>query len=165
MKAYLKNIQAQLVTEDSPFTIKKANKVTTITPRSFLRVGALVAFMYLGREYTAYVIQTKRTPTGLYISSRKNLLVTCLVTDLTEVSTQITLSTIYKRRKRSNYEVITDRSYQLEDKVPEYALISKPNQQIGFSLFGKENFRTFKVKNIQNLHNLNLSFKAEESNG
>lgn len=162
MKDYLRNIQAQLVSGDSPFTLKKANKVTTIIPRSFLKVGALIAFRYLGREYTAYIIETKRASTGLYFSSKNNLLVTCLITDLTQVSTQITLSTIYKRRKRSKYEVITKRSYQLEDKVPEFALITKPNQQTGFALYGKENFRTFKVKNIRDLFNLKLKFNKED---
>ena len=161
MKAYLKNIQTRLVSEDAPFTIKKATRVTNLIPRAFLKVGALVSFRYLGNYYTAYVIQTNRTSTGLYISSRQNLLVTCLLTDLTQVSSQITLSTIYKRRKRSNYDVITEKSYQLEDKVPEFALVTKPSQSLSFSLFGKENFRTFKVKNIQLLHNLQLSFNKE----
>ena len=168
MKAYLKNIQAELATGSSPYTIKKANRVTTIIPRSFLRVGALIAFRYLGREYTAYVIETKRAETGLYISSRRNLLVTCLLTDLTQVSTQITLSTIYKRRKRSDYEVITSNSSQLEDKVSKrmVSLAKENKQDISFNLFGKDNFRTFKVRNMQELYNLKLNFsKAEESNG
>ena len=164
MKDYLKNIQAQLVSEDSPFTLRKANKVTTIIPRVFLKVGALIAFKYLGRDYTAYVIETNRTATGLYISSRRNLLVTCLLTDLTQVSTQITLSSIYKRRKRSDYEVITGKSYQLEDTVSNYFKnLAKTNkQEINFTLFGKNNFRTFKVKNIQQLYDLKLKFNRED---
>lgn len=160
MKEYLKNIQGRLVSGSSPFIIKKANKVTTITPRSFLKVGALISFKYLGRDYTAYIIETKRTATGLYISSRRNLLVTCLLVDLTQTSSQITLTTIYKRRKRSDYEVISDETYQLEDKLPKKykSFFSNADRKVNFVLFGKENFRTFKIKNIQQLYNLQLKF-------
>ena len=167
MKAYLKNIALQLQATSNSIRLTKANRVTTIIPRAFIKVGSLIAFTYLGKEYTAYVISTKRTSTGLYISSRRNLLVTCLVVDLTEVSTQITLSRIYKKGKLSSYSTIKQKSSQLEDAVSTYFKdIAKKNKlTIDFALFGKQNFRTFKVKNIRYLNNLKLSFNTEDQDG
>jgi len=165
MKAFLKNISAQLQEDGSSMRISSARRVTSLTPRSFLKVGRLVAFKYLNTDYAVYVISTKRASTGLYISSRRNLLVTCLVVDLTKVSTQLTLSTIYKRRqRRSDYRVITDKSYQLEDKVSNYFkdLAKDKKQIINFNLFGKENFRTFKVKNIRDLTQVGIRFTDME---
>lgn len=161
MKAYLKNLSVQLQEDESALKISSARRVTTLIPRVFLKPGRLVAFNYLGRDYTVYVVATKRTSTGLYISSRRNLLVTCLSVDLTKVSTQLTLSTIYKRRKqRSNYQKIIDKSEQLEDKVSNYfkEIAKDQKQKINFNLFGKENFKTFKIKNMKNLTQLGIKF-------
>jgi hypothetical protein len=164
MKSYLKNISIQLELNNSSIRLGKVNRVSSIIPRTYLKVGALFAFMYLGRYYTAYVIATNKTETGLYISNRRNLLVTCLVVDLTQVSSQITLSRIYKRRKASDYKVLQGKSYQLEDAVSDYfKKKAKDNkEEINFSLFGKENFKTFKVKNIQSIINLKLDFIEED---
>ena len=161
MKQFLEKISIELVSEGSPLTISSARRVSSLTPRSFLKVGKLVAFRYLGRDYIAYVIATNRTSTGLYFSSRRNLLVTCLTLDLTQVSTQLTLSTIYKKRKvRSNYKKITDKSEQLEDKVSDYFKEKAASQKykINFTLFGKENFKTFKIKNIMDLTQVGIKF-------
>jgi len=165
MKAFLKNISAQLQEDESALRISSARRVTSLIPRVFLRPGRLVAFNYLGRDYTVYVIGTKRAPTGLYFSSRRNLLVTCLAVDLTQVSTQLTLSTIYKRRKqRSNYLKLIDKASQLEDRVSDYFrdLAKDQKQEINFNLFGKENFRTFKVRVIRNLTQLGIKINESD---
>jgi len=148
---------------NAPIRITKGKKFSTKAPRSIIKAGKLIAFYYLNKYYTAYVISTKRTNTGLYISNRRNLLVTCLDVNLRSLGNQIILNRLYKKLDDSNYKTISHAAAQLEDSIPDFFknLAKNEKANINISMFGLKNFKTFKVKLMKDL--TVLSIKVNEA--
>lgn len=166
MKAFLKNLQKQLKSNNSTIRIRSAERRSIIAPSSSLRVGEVFAFNYLANDYTVVVIATNKTKTGQYMSNRDNLLVTCIKLSLTNEIDQTIITAIYNRANIVDYETLTDedqentitkRDDSLNLTLQKY--FSQIKDRVNYSLFGKSNFRTFKVKDINNLVRLNLGFR------
>lgn len=156
MKAYVENLATSLKDSDSDFLIKKHYRIPRILPNLAFRVGEVLGFSYENKEYIICVISTKKAPTGRYTSSRGNKLVTCVILDLNSAATQIILSAIYRKKKRSNYLQITDKFNQIEDTLSKYFLEKQKDNKINIHLFGKDNFRTFIINKVTSLRKIIL---------
>jgi len=101
-----------------------------------LRPGDLIQFTYNGGVRFGLVVKSKRTGTGVFLSSRYNKLLNVVQTgSLSEAMFSLMVNNLYKNRSACSYH--------------------SPNI---LSLFlGKQNFRTFNVSYVEDILSLEIS--------
>lgn len=180
MKIFLNNLKENLTREeDLPFHLRSATRVPTLVMDSKLKVGRVYALTYKGKDYTIIVIATPNTRTGTYTAlNTRNRLLTCINIDLTSSQDQVILQSIYRRERVAEYDTIQDLTTTLDSLLSEHDQNSPSPTPVKFSkffkrlyddtkmttalnLFGKKNFKTFKLKEITNLYFLSMNINEE----
>jgi hypothetical protein len=99
-----------------------------------LRPGDLVMFNYDGSSRTGLVVRSKRTSTGIFLSTQNNTLLNIfLVESITSGAFELMINNLYRDRIRCTY---------------------KNSPRILGAFLGKNNFRTFNVSKIRDLYTI-----------
>lgn len=102
---------------------------------SYMQPGEVLFFIYEGEDVVVLVVSSDRGH-GTFVSTRRNLLMTCFKLEGSQVILRQIIRKLYKRRRISNYH----------------------NIKSGLSsLLGKTAFRTYMVRKIQGLHTINFN--------
>lgn len=180
MKLFLNNLKENLQREeDLPFQLRSSTRISKLVISSKLRVGRVYAIRYKGKEYTIIVISTQKAPTGIYTAlNTRNQLLTCLEIKLNSAQDQVLLEGIYKREKKSTYETTQNLVENLEGLLDENQenspsprtikfskyfsnLKNDINLKTGLALFGKDRFKTYKLKEIDDIYFLSMNINKE----
>lgn len=111
-------------------------KLTPISP-TFLNPGDLV-FLKYDRDlfFRVVLVVSNKKGSGVFLSSRGNLLVSCFQLNVSPEITSVILNKLYKNRVLASYRTITSGLR---------------------SLLGKDRYRTFKLNNIRELYTLKIN--------
>jgi len=96
--------------------------------------GDILTFLYEGKVIIALVVATRRG-NGHFISSQNNLLVSCYKLSQYSSIVEVAIKTLYKRRSRAHYDYVKSRLRMF---------------------FPTDTFRTYKLRNMQNLHRIEV---------
>jgi hypothetical protein len=99
-----------------------------------LRPGDLVMFNYNGSSRVGLVVKSRRTSSGIFLSTQNNTLLNIfLVESITSGAFELMINNLYRNRLSCTY---------------------KNSPKILGAFLGKDNFRTFNVSKIRDLHTI-----------